>query len=224
SSNTDVAVVSNKGVVSPIADGEAEITVSFGSTTSDPVAVTVTTPTCGAPFTAPSGMVYNTASYTFNPALCWTTNNIKEGTSTNDYSTMCYGNNCSSYPTRGYYYTPAQAKDVNICGKLGPGWRLPRNAEWGTLLSARNNLVGAVGTTGSPSELLKPWITAPDALAGVMNVFTDANGWGQYSYWYPGDGSNGACNNTIWQSDNTGHNGQCHGNPGMATVRCVYEI
>ncbi|MDR0832602.1 MAG: Ig-like domain-containing protein, partial [Candidatus Symbiothrix sp.] len=36
SSNTDVAVVSNKGVVSPIADGEAEITVSFGSTTSDP--------------------------------------------------------------------------------------------------------------------------------------------------------------------------------------------
>ncbi|MDR0834906.1 MAG: Ig-like domain-containing protein, partial [Candidatus Symbiothrix sp.] len=183
SSNTDIAVVSNKGVVSPIADGEAEITVSFGSTTSDPVAVTVTTPTCGSPFTAPSDKVYNTAAYsnTGLTNLCWTTTNLQEA----GQSTTCYNNNCGTYPTRGYYYT--QAASDAACTALNSGstvWRVPTQAEWTALQTAFPSLAAGVGTTGTTNQLQAKW-NSPGGMAGeYYGTQTSWRNWGIGGFWW----------------------------------------
>ncbi|MDR0832804.1 MAG: fibrobacter succinogenes major paralogous domain-containing protein, partial [Candidatus Symbiothrix sp.] len=182
-SNTDVAVVSDKGVVSPVADGEAEITVSFGGITSDPVAVTITTPICGSPFTAPSGETYTTANYnnTGLTNLCWTTSNLQEA----GQSATCYSNNCDTYSGRGYYYTFENAKTA--CGALTDSngtWRLPTTTEWKSLISAYPNLAGGEGTFGSSADLKLLW-GAPELRNG--HYCPAVYGWGYIDgngYWW----------------------------------------
>jgi hypothetical protein len=154
SSKPAVATVNDLGVVTGVAPGYTTITLTLGSVTSDPVAVTVVT--CGSPFTAPSGKVYNTAAYNNDNLtnLCWTTTNLQEA----GYSATCYMNDCDTYPTRGYYYARG-GQDI-ACASLNSGgttWRAPTNTEWEYLQIALPSLAPGVGTSGDADALLKAW-------------------------------------------------------------------
>jgi uncharacterized protein (TIGR02145 family) len=167
-----------------VADGEAEITVSFGGITSDPVAVTVTTPICGSSFTAPSGKVYNTANYSNANLtnLCWTTSNLQEA----GYSATCYSNNCGTYPTRGYYYTVGANAD-NACAALNSGggsaWRVPTGTEWAALQTAFPSLAAGTGTTGNTATLQADWNRGAD-MAGWHHTPSDWSNWGGHGDWW----------------------------------------
>jgi hypothetical protein len=224
SSNTDVAVVSDKGIVSPVADGNADITVSFGSLTSDPVAVTVTTPTCGLPFTAPSDKVYNTANYsnTGLTNLCWTTTNLQEA----GQIATCYSNNCTSYPTRGYYYTVgnASAACAALNGDGAIGWRLATLTEHTALKDAFPNLEAGVGTVGTTSTLQAAWNSIEHAAGGnYTNGGTRTwDGWNQYLEFFTNEAYDiGVCFNVgagAW-IDNNNVNGAEYW-----PLRCVRDL
>ncbi|MDR0834934.1 MAG: Ig-like domain-containing protein [Candidatus Symbiothrix sp.] len=165
SDNTDVATVSNVGIITGITLGDANITLQLGSITSDPVTVTVVT--CGS-VTGASGYTYTAAAYANAgdaSGLCWMTENLREGTSTADYTATYW----SSYPdrARGYYYSWAQAYTNNICGKLGEGWTIPTLAQSAALVTATaTGLVGDAGTIGTSEELESHWRSAPWGRAG----------------------------------------------------------
>ncbi|MDR0834877.1 MAG: Ig-like domain-containing protein [Candidatus Symbiothrix sp.] len=179
SSDTDIATISNLGVVTGVAPGNTNISLTLGSVTSDPVAVTVVT--CGSPFTAPSGKVYNTAAYnnTNLTNLCWTTSNLQEA----GYSATCYSNNCGTYPTSGYYYTFGSAGSA--CSALNNGehvWRLPTTAEWSALSTALPNLVSKY-----PGSIPEHWnLTAWVGDLGIAGIYLNNGSWlnPTVTYWF----------------------------------------
>ncbi|MDR0834796.1 MAG: hypothetical protein LBN93_11570, partial [Candidatus Symbiothrix sp.] len=146
---------------------------------------------CGTPFTAPSGKVYNTAAYSNANLtnLCWTTTNLQEA----GYSATCYSNNCGSYPTRGYYYTPGANSD-NACAALNSGghtWRVPTTAEWVALQTAFPSLAAGVGTTGNTATLQADWNSAA-ILGGGFYYTTTWRYFNEMNHYYA-QGPSSAC-------------------------------
>jgi uncharacterized protein (TIGR02145 family) len=221
SSNTAVATVSDLGVVTGVAPGTTTIALTIGSVTSDPVVVTVIT--CGAPFTAPSGKVYNTAAYGNDnlTGLCWTTTNLQEA----GYSATCYMNDCETYPTRGYYYIRGAGSDI-ACAALnsgGTGWRIPTTSEWVALQTAFPSLSPGVGTSGDTASLQIAWngaaIMAGDYDGRDLIMWRH---WGAHGGWYANSTSNSfnvftvGLNETVMRNWNrTGYE---------YTVRCVRDL
>jgi hypothetical protein len=220
SSNTAVATVSDLGVVTGVAPGKTVITLTLGSITSDPVAVTVDP--CGSPFTAPSGKVYNTAAY--NNAnltnLCWTTSDLQEI----GYSATCYMNDCDTYPTRGYYYTSGRSANI-ACSSLHEGkeytWRVPTSTEWAQFRNAFLYLTAGIGTHDATTTLQGAWNGADYAMgsrddSGVWSGWGDEMGWWAY----------GAPDLCLWTKPNE-VNLRYRGNtmPGVyIAVRCVRDL
>ena len=218
SSDENVATVSNMGVVTGVAPGTSDISLTLGSVTSDPVTVTVVT--CGQPFTAPSGKTYNTAAYSNANLsnLCWTTSNLQEA----GQSATCWSNNCTTYPTRGYYYTVGGAAD-NACAALNSGgtaWRVPTGTEWAALQTAFPSLAAGVGTTGNTAALQADWNSGA-AMAG--HYYTSNSTWYNWDaagYWWA-QGTSGLLYyvnsgaTTMYSGTNTNY---------WFTVRCVRSL
>ncbi|GHT06736.1 hypothetical protein AGMMS49525_15320 [Bacteroidia bacterium] len=125
---------------------------------------------------------YTTANYGNTPIkdLCWTTQNIKEGTASFDTYVDA---SLSSAPTageRGFYYTVSEADAA--CKLLGAGWSVPTYAQWTALDGEFDALMGGVGTSGTPQQLQTPW-TTPAALAGLYKTSPGWLGWDQYGLW-----------------------------------------
>ncbi|MDR0834847.1 MAG: Ig-like domain-containing protein [Candidatus Symbiothrix sp.] len=185
SSNPEVATVSNLGVVTGVAPGNTNITLSLGSVTSDPVAVTVAN--CGGTFTAPSGKIYNTAAYgnANLTNLCWTTSNLQEA----GYMATCFNRDCNTYPTRGYYYDGGSAPD-NACAELNSGgvaWHAPTTAEWAALMTAFPSLTEGVGTHGDTPALQRAWNSVGDMAGEAYPNFANWLGYGEFAHtWYSG--------------------------------------
>ncbi|MDR0834183.1 MAG: hypothetical protein LBN93_08390, partial [Candidatus Symbiothrix sp.] len=176
---------------------------------------------CGSPFTAPSGKVYNTAAYSNAnlTGLCWTTTNLQEA----GYSATCYSNNCGTYPTRGYYYTPGANPD-NACAALNSGgntWRVPTATEWGYLQTAFPSLAAGIGTTGNTAALQAEW----NSLANMTGRFDSDTGptwvgWGDVSFYFV-QGTSGF--HYIFNKDATTFSGRSDVNS-WCPVRCVRSL
>ncbi|GHV10197.1 hypothetical protein FACS1894162_3080 [Bacteroidia bacterium] len=109
---------------------------------------------CGDPIKG-----YTTANYnnTGIDDLCWTTQNIAEGTA---YYT--------SYPgklpgERGYYYDYPDADAA--CKELGAAWSVPDITQWSVFSSEFGSLAGGPGTSGSVAALQSAW-NSGSALGG----------------------------------------------------------
>ncbi|GHT05660.1 hypothetical protein AGMMS49525_13210 [Bacteroidia bacterium] len=120
---------------------------------------------CGYPIKG-----YTTASYSNTGVedLCWTTQNIAEGTAA--YTSYDPGG-ANPQSGRGWYYDGTQGDAA--CKELGSEWAMPSLAQWEALRSAFGTLTPGVGTTGTAQTLR-------DDFAGgsAKNGFTDG-----YGYW-----------------------------------------
>jgi hypothetical protein len=219
SSEPDIASIdATSGLVTSSASttGSTVITATAGDATSDPFIVNVVT--CGAPFTAPSGKVYNTAAYSNANLtnLCWTISNLQEA----GYGATCFSNDCETYPTRGYYYA-AGTNPNTACAALnssdGNVWRVPTTTEWGYLLAAYPTLSSFDGATET-TILQADWVSG-EVLVGVL--YRGAWGvWGAETGWWS-QGSYVAAvarlsNNTMFF--NTGDS------TNLLPVRCVRDL
>ncbi|MDR0834628.1 MAG: Ig-like domain-containing protein [Candidatus Symbiothrix sp.] len=175
SSDETVATVSNAGVVTPVGSGTANITLSLGNVTSDPVAVTVVT--CGSSITGASGNSYPTGGYPNATNglqnLCWTLSNLKEAGQT-------YTNYTGKSEDRGYYYTyKTAANGDDICKRtLGSIWRLPTASDWNLLIQGYANF--------NENEKAS-WLSAPASMAGLYHRYGAVNGWEAWDtggYWW----------------------------------------
>ncbi|GHV10952.1 hypothetical protein FACS1894162_5910 [Bacteroidia bacterium] len=124
---------------------------------------------------------YTTANYASSGILndlCWTTQNISEGTA----AATSYDPGGANSTGRGWYYTSAQA--VAACNLLGAEWSVPTDNHWQALSLEFGTLTGGIGTTGSPATLQSLWNYAA-VLAGTYDDYTTAwLGWGSSSlYW-----------------------------------------
>ncbi|MDR0833592.1 MAG: hypothetical protein LBN93_05330 [Candidatus Symbiothrix sp.] len=126
---------------------------------------------CGKLFTAPSGQVYNTAVYANGGLtnLCWITTNLRES----GQAYMCYNNDCTNYPTRGYYYTWSRA--IRVCSEMnttdnGMNWRCPTRNDYDLLVANWNSLIrmGDEPSTDAHDAALEDW-KAENQLAGIMS-------------------------------------------------------
>ncbi|GHT04346.1 hypothetical protein AGMMS49525_10600 [Bacteroidia bacterium] len=127
---------------------------------------------------------YTTANYS-NPGLeniCWTTQNIAEGTA--EYQIYDQGGP-NENSGRGWYYSKAQAYDA--CKALGAEWALPNRTQWDALGSAFNALTGGHGTSGTSGDLVLAWISASSA-AGMYNGLM-WGGWDVSTHWHVDDPS-----------------------------------
>ncbi|MDR0834739.1 MAG: Ig-like domain-containing protein [Candidatus Symbiothrix sp.] len=189
SSDTDVATVSKLGVVTGVAPGTTDISLTLGSVTSDPVVLTVFS--CnGTIYSDASNTPYTTVSYTNAglAGLCWMTSNLKETpTSTTRYSTNAPGHNSGE---RGYYYEAESARAENICNKVGEGWRLPTPQECALLVTNKDALTDAYDT---PLAVLKSVWNSKTALAGYYegNYAGTYYYWGDFNLWMPASGEPG---------------------------------
>ncbi|GHT02691.1 hypothetical protein AGMMS49525_06550 [Bacteroidia bacterium] len=136
---------------------------------------------CGKPFKG-----YTTANYS-NPDLenlCWTTQNIAEGSAS--YDTYYDGSGTiSPSPTkgqRGYYYAWGAEAEA-ACKELGADWSVPDDAQWTALQSGFSALSPGAGTTGNPLALQSDW-NAGHALAGIMAASNNGVAWGVSGNWW----------------------------------------
>ncbi|GHT04758.1 hypothetical protein AGMMS49525_11430 [Bacteroidia bacterium] len=128
---------------------------------------------CGHPIKG-----YTTARYS-NAGLedlCWTTQNIAEGTATE-----------TTYPDqtageRGYYYAEGEA--AAACQELGPEWSVPDNSNWSALISAFGALAGGIGTSGTTPVLQSAWNNSA-TLGGGYSKGWDF--WGTQGIWWSSD-------------------------------------
>ncbi|GHV10192.1 hypothetical protein FACS1894162_3060 [Bacteroidia bacterium] len=110
---------------------------------------------------------YTTANYNNSGIdnLCWTTQNIAEGTAAFD----TYGGTATPTPTigeRGYYYLQSQADAA--CKVLGLEWSVPTYSQWTALKSEFGTLAAGAGTSGTTTTLQATW-TSGEALGGVYS-------------------------------------------------------
>ncbi|GHT01159.1 hypothetical protein AGMMS49525_01150 [Bacteroidia bacterium] len=156
-------------------DGE-EIVFSIPSVEGfNTTAEVYTTWRCGFPIKG-----YSTANYnnTGIDDLCWTTQNIAEGTAS--YTTYNPGGGADEHSGRGWYYSWAQGDAA--CKELGPAWGLPDLSQWDALIAAFLTLAPGVGTLGDALSLRIPW-RGDDARGGMQAEDGTWIAWGYGSYW-----------------------------------------
>ncbi|GHV12242.1 hypothetical protein FACS1894162_8220 [Bacteroidia bacterium] len=168
---------------------------------------------CGTPIKG-----YTTANYSNTPIkdLCWTTQNIAEGTAAyTDYDS-------GAESGRGWYYSWAEAEPA--CQQLGSEWHVPDNSQWKNLRDQYTGLTGGVGTSGSTIALQGAWETG-DAFAGYLDVASASGwlGWDQLGIWHSLDADGDYA--VIYylalgaiKVDNTGGSGD------FFAVRCVRSM
>ncbi|GHT01419.1 hypothetical protein AGMMS49525_02080 [Bacteroidia bacterium] len=136
-----------------------------------PPAVAAPFKQCGDPIKG-----YPTANYanTLNDLdkICWTTQNIAEGTAA--YQSYNPGGGLDEHSGRGWYYTWSQGDAA--CAELGPEWAMPTLDQWFALDTSWSILTAGVGTSGTTPELQAPW-TDSTTLAGTYNPISGWGGW-----------------------------------------------
>ncbi|GHT09139.1 hypothetical protein AGMMS49525_18190 [Bacteroidia bacterium] len=160
---------------------------------------------------------YTTANYS-NPGLenlCWTTQNIAEGTA--EYQLYNPGG-VDENSGRGWYYMKAQAFDA--CKALGAEWALPNLTQWTAFRDAFTALTGGHGTSGTSADLLLAWNSASSA-AGFKGLAW--GGWNVNNQWHVDDPSS---DDRIAGTTAGSTTFQLRVNPGVAatnaiSVRCV---
>ncbi|GHT03433.1 hypothetical protein AGMMS49525_08480 [Bacteroidia bacterium] len=168
---------------------------------------------CGHPIKG-----YTTANYG-NPGLenlCWTTQNIAEGSP----SSQSYDPGGANRTGRGWYYTWSEG--TAACLELGPDWAMPSASQWNLLSTYFGTLLGGIGTSGSPAALTTAW-NNPDVYGGFGEGYTWVS-WGAVVTWRTGDNAFASAN-IIASAPNILYGGVYPGfDANMANVRCVRNI
>ncbi|GHT01970.1 hypothetical protein AGMMS49525_04350 [Bacteroidia bacterium] len=146
---------------------------------------------CGRPIKG-----YSTANYN-NPGLedlCWTTQNIAEGTATY-YTYVDDTGTITPAPTkgeRGYYYEWSQADAA--CKELGSDWYLPDDSQWAALCAAYGSLLPGRYTHGNAALHQNLWKGSAAGGYGTSDWrlalgWDPFGSWGSVNYWWSSTGN-----------------------------------
>jgi uncharacterized protein (TIGR02145 family) len=163
-------------------------------------------------FTSTTGNSYLTHEYptgTSNAYQCWMVSGSKEGTA----QAQCYNNNCSSYPSKGYYYDRNHGHLDSSCPS---GWHIPTDTEMANLATFLKSSAGI-----SPYDLRQWWYgpTATENFIGVRSC-SGASwfGWSTDNRYYHGTSNryySGTTSNIYTDADGCGSLNE------LNTIRCV---
>ncbi|MCL2100951.1 MAG: hypothetical protein FWH22_04485, partial [Fibromonadales bacterium] len=104
----------------------------------------------------------------------------------NANGSICYDNNSGSCNTYGRLYDLATAKIV-----CPPGWHLPSDSEWTTLVNYAESNSGCTGCAGTKLKAMNDWSSGNgtddygfSALPGGFGLFNGNSGVGNFGYWW----------------------------------------
>ncbi|GHT03143.1 hypothetical protein AGMMS49525_07750 [Bacteroidia bacterium] len=175
---------------------------------------------------------YTTANYN-NPGiedLCWTTQNIAEGTASYDTYIDDTGT-ITPAPTkgeRGYYYAWSQADAA--CKELGADWYLPDDTQWAALKAAYASLQPGRYTSGNAALHQSYWNGTLgagyhiDAAVGAAAGVPEFTGWaGDDAMWWSSTRAGGIYASMSY-AGNVLEFGSMSNSDDAVSVRCVRDM
>jgi uncharacterized protein (TIGR02145 family) len=165
-------------------------------------------------FVSTTGNSYLTYEYptgTANAGQCWMVSGSKEGNA----QAQCYKNDCTGYPSKGYYY---DRNNGHLNSSCPSGWHVPTDTEMYSLMGFLTSSAGI-----SPYDLRQWWYgpTATENIIGLRDCNASWTYWSTATKLYYGTSNRyySVTNSTAWDN----WDGCSSSTTELNVLRCVWN-